>query len=353
MPRTRRISAFAALAGSITLVAPAVRASVLFVLDGKYGRILWFDDAKNVHTLAPFPGQLNLLSSPKAIATDSRNELIVLNGGYPELVGIDVRTGAQVELGNVAAFPFGPLPDGLAIDPREPQLLSFAPLYVGAEGEVDVVDRNVLTATASLLGSFPSGYELASTQFVATHDPGSGPVDVFESTDAGILGWDGSQVSEFWVPPQGSVMGLDGVDFQSTHELLFSYQYAACPSDYNGVYYFDASGGVAQHSGFTDVSPFATGGHVACPGAIAATKSLSDGIPPTPFYVVDRGSVPQQIFVIYSPILDSSLFATLPADADAVGLVIYSPEPSAGAVGAAALVAVWVLWRRSPGGASR
>jgi hypothetical protein len=346
MPRNLRPAAFVALVGTLALAAPpTAHASVLFVLDGKYGRILWFD-AKGTHTLAPFKGRTNLLSSPKAIATDAANELVVLNGGYPELVDVDVRTGEQFEDGGVAAFAFGAQPDGLAIDPRTPALLSFPTLYVGAVGELDTVSRTILTSSAALLGSFPTGYELASSQYVATHDPGSGPVDVFASTDAGILGYDGSQTGVFWVPPQGSVMSLDGVDFQTTHELFFSYQFAACPSDYNGIYFFDDSGGVTLHTNFTDVLPFATGGNVACPGAIALTKNFGDGIPPTPVYVVDRGSSPQRIFVIYSPIENSSLVATLPADADAVGLVVYSPEPKAGGLGAVALGAVAALGLR-------
>jgi hypothetical protein len=340
MSRSWRVAGSIVLACSIALsVAPNAHASVLFILDAKYGRILWFDANGHMHTLAPWPGRLNLLSSPKAIATDGANELIVLNGDYPQLILIDVPTGTQYELGGVAAFSFGSQPDGLAIDPRDPPLLSYAPLYVGAVGELDVVHRTIAASTASLLGSFPSGFELASSQFVATHDPGSGPVDVFASSDLGILGYDGSQTSDFWVPPQGSVMGLDEVDFQSLHELFFSYQYTACPSDYNGVFFFDVSAGVAQHTNFTDVVPFATGGNVACPGAVAVTKNVADGIPPTPVYVVDRGSVPQRIFVIYSPILDSSLFATLP-DADAVGMVIYAPEPESEPIGALAVLAV-------------
>ena len=352
MSRPLRVAVFAVLAGWIVLAAPAIaRASVLFVLDGKYGRILWFD-AKGMHTLAPFFGRQNFLSSPKAIATDSRNELIVLNGDVPQLIDIDVRTGAQSEDGGSAAFAFGLQPKGLAIDPRTPPLLSFPTFYVGAVGELDVVNRTILASTASLLSSFPTGYEYASSQFVATHDPGSGPLDVFASTDAGILGYDGSQTSEFWIPPQGSVMGLEGLDFQTNHQLYFSYQYATCPSNNNGVYYIDDSGGVTQHTGFTDVKPVATGGNVACPGAIAITKNLSDGIPPTPIYVVDRGSSPQQIFVIYSPIENSQLVATMPADADAVGLVVYSPEPAEG-LDIVALTVIGALARAQRGRAPR
>jgi len=341
MPRSLRLAGLVALICSIaSFVAPNAHSSVLFVLDGRNGRILWFDANGRMHMLAPLPGRENFLASPKAIATDGANELIVLNGDYPQLVLIDVPTGTQYELGGQAAFSFGSQPNGLAIDPRNPPLLSYAPLYVGALGELDVVHRTIQASTASLLGSFPSGWELASSQFVATHDPGSGPVDVFASTDLGIVGYDGSQTGVFWVPPQGSVMGLDAVDFQSVHELFFSYQYAACPSDYNGLYFFDDSAGVTQHTNFTDVQPFATGGNVACPGAIAVTKDIAEGIPPTPVYVVDRGSSPQRIFVIYSPILNSSLFATLPGDADADGLVIYTPEPEIGRLGAAAVLAV-------------
>jgi len=336
--RLRRSAICTALAASVALHAPAARATVLFVLDGKNGRILWFDQ-KGMHTLAPHVGRTNLLTSPKAIATDSRNELVVLNGDYPQLVNIDVQTGEQFEDGGSAAFAFGLLPDGLAIDPRTPPLLSFPSLYVGAVGEIDVVSRTLLASTASPLGSFPMGYEQAGTQFVATHDPGTGPLDVFASTELGLLGWDGSQVSEVWVPPQGSITGLDEYDFQTNHRLFVSYQYATCPSDSNGLYYFDVSGGVQQHTGFADLHPYSVTGDVPCPGAIALTKNLADGIPPDPIYIVDRGSSPQRILFLYGAATNTGVAATMPSDSDAVGLVVYSPEPGMGGLGAAALAA--------------
>lgn len=352
MPQPLKLAAAAALAGLVAVAAPpAARAAVVFVLDQQYGRILWFDEHGGVHFLAPRPGKTNLLSSPRAIATNDRNELVVLNGGVPELVDIDVRTGEQFEDGGVAAFAFGQAPDGLVFDPRPPPLLSFPSLYVGALGELDVVNRTILTSGASLAAAFPSGWESASSQILATHDPGDGGLDVFASTDAGILGWDGSQTGVFWVPPQGSVTGLD----EYGNQLLFAYQYAACPSDYNGIYYIDDSGGVTEHTGFTDVKPFTTGGNVTCPGAIALTKNVEDGIPPTPVYVVDRGSSPQRIYRIDGALQGSRLVATLPADADAVGLVVYTPEPRRAASGAAALAATALLatLRRHPRGAPR
>jgi hypothetical protein len=315
------------------LEAGALRTGDLLVLDGQNNRVLRVDTRNGiVTTFSPRSGTNLLNTQPRSIAVDPADgEIVVLNGNTPALVTIDPSNGDQFAMPEASqgSLLLGPEPSGLAMSPRAPGFGSFRTLFVSEAGAVHVIDRNLLGATATLLSSYPSPDEFDVGDFAAVRDPGGGnPLDVFVETSQKILVHDGSTMSEYWTVPQTTLQGL-GYD-PDRDRLMISLRYASCPSDYNGVYYFQLAGSLTPpNPGFGDLTPVQTGDNLACAGPIALSSAAEPGviIPPFPVFMVDAGSIPPRIIEITEPGVNH-VAATLPEGSSATAVAVYTPEPS-------------------------
>jgi hypothetical protein len=335
------------------LGAAALQYGDVLVVDQLNNRILRVDP--NNGSVTEFTAG-NLLSLPQSIAVDpDTGEIVVLQANDPQLVSIDPATRHQFAVGQ--SLLLGAQPTGLTMSPRAPSIFSSRVLFVSCAGSLFEVDRPFFgSASTTNLSAYPSPNESAVGNFVAARDPGGpNPLDIFVATSAKILLYTSSPMTEYWTLPQTTLQGLgyDPLDqYGNGDRLFFSYQYVSCPSDFNGVFYFDLRNGLTPpQAGFGDVSVIQTGGNLACPGAIAlsdlATGSLAGA--PFPIYVVDVGSIPPRIVEVTEPGVNH-VAATLPEGSNATGLAVYTPEPHADSLELVAGSALLVLRRRRSSG---
>jgi len=334
------------------LDAGALKTGELLVLDGQNNRVLDVDPSNGAVDVFSPNGTPNLLNTqPRSIAVDpATGEIVVLNGNTPSFVLIDPVSGRQAALqeSSQGSLTLGPGPTGLAMSPRAPGFGAFRTLFVSEQGEVHEIERNLLGGTASLLAAYPSQDEFAVGSFVAVRDPGGGdPLDVFVETSQKILLYDGNAMSEWWTVPQTSLQGLgwDPADQFYGDDLYLSLQYASCPSEYSGVFYFHLGGSLTPPaSDFSGLAAVQTGGNLACPGPIALSIAAEPDVlfHPFPVFVVDAGSIPPRIIEITEFGFDH-VAATLPDGSSASALAVYTPEPDASALAAAAAAAIAAL----------
>jgi hypothetical protein len=282
----------------------------------------------SVSVLTPRTGSgPNLLVSPRGIAVSADGEVLVVDTG--RVLSIDPATGAQfVVQGLGGPPPLGTSPVGVDANPRDPGIGFFRSIFVASKGELLRIDRSGLSATATQVAPYPQGWENYEGEEATASDPGSGPLDVWVANFRGVLFYDGDQdaFTPFYTEANGVLGGFalspGGVPFVTRLEQ-------ACPSNDNGLYGYESL--------YQAFLPFATGGDLACPGAIAFAPY---DVSPFEAVVIDVAQ-PTRLVRVTLSVLELPIvtpFATLPQGVYASDLAIAPrrlPEPDGGALVAA------------------
>ena len=321
MRRRQRLALLAALLA----VPGAARAYALspgdvLVTDVNNARILQVDVATGA--VSDFSPRLrsgpNLLVEPAAIASDPGGEVDVVDQATGKLIAIDPATGEQsvVMEGDIISG-FSPLdigtdPRSIAIQRSTPTPGSFRTLWVGSEGALYEVDRELFSVHVSPVVSDPA---IQTPYGLAVAESGGVPVDYYFLTGGHIDVYDpvAHTIASLLLPVGGFVTGVD-LDGDG---VLFSDQITCGVGD-GGVFRLSQS------------SPIASGPLFDCAGAVA----IAPGSPFT-FYLNDRGVIPEQI-VEYREGANPRVIGVMPRDRTLQsipeGIAVYVPEPDGAAL---------------------
>ncbi|MBS1215675.1 MAG: hypothetical protein H6R20_649, partial [Proteobacteria bacterium] len=224
----------------------------------------------------------NLISTPRGIASSPEGQVYVTNYDGATLVQIDAATGAQQILEFFSSGIGGPLdlgthPAGVAVSPAAPGTGGFRDVYVSSQGALYRVERTLFDTTSAMT-PYPSGHESSNGLFLALY--ASGVVQGYIGVGQSVLQFNGGTISTL-IDLIGEISGLAWMPFSP----FVSRANTTCPSSSNGV------AEIAYDQFFFQyvAQDFATGGDLACPGALAATPPDA----PVPyFYAIDVGSNP-------------------------------------------------------------
>jgi len=308
---------------SVTSPALAIRLAPgdLLVVDATNQKILHVDpNTGAVDDFAPRGGFSNLISTPRGIASSPEGQVYVTNYDGATLVQIDAATGAQQILEFFSSGIGGPLdlgthPAGVAVSPAAPGTGGFRDVYVSSQGALYRVERTLFDTTSAMT-PYPSGHESSNGLFLALY--ASGVVQGYIGVGQSVLQFNGGTISTL-IDLIGEISGLAWMPFSP----FVSRANTTCPSSSNGV------AEIAYDQFFFQyvAQDFATGGDLACPGALAATPPDA----PVPyFYAIDVGSNPPRIVRVEtagSP-PPTEIVATLPGSASYPALAVYVPEPA-------------------------
>jgi DNA-binding beta-propeller fold protein YncE len=294
-----------------------------------------------VSVLTPRAGSgPNLLLNPRGISVNPDGEVLVVDTG--RVLSIDPATGAQfVVQDGLDPIDLGFSPQGVAANPRDPQLGFFRSVFVASHGELLRIDRGGFSASVSQVSPYPQSWENYLGERVVAHDPGSGGVDVWVSNFRGVLAYDGDQdvMTALYTEPTGSLAGFDLSPSQQPYVTRVA---ATCPSNDNGVYSYDFL--------YLTVFPFATGGDLGCPLGMAFEPV---DVSPFEIVVIDGRAQPFHLVRVTLGALEEPIvepFATLPNGVYASDLAIAPvtlPEPTETSLAATTFLALLLGAARS------